>query len=313
MSISVVMASLKAAWSCSSALGHCSRLASRARRGRGGVDAVADRHEHLPVELVGHVGLEGVEADDVRALAGAEDLAVERAACTVRRRRRSPANDTARCRPGRARAPRPGRRPTAMPSPWTSAMRALGDLEVDEVVDDGGVDGQDARRCRSSMLDGRGPQRGQRLDLGQRREVALDGGAEATVAPRTGVDHVVGSHRAVDGLGGGGLGRGGQDGDEADEGDTDHQGRGGGRGPPRVARAFSRARWPVAPDSLGRGSRGRRMAGRAITGPRTNTPMMSSSAPRPSSSGRPVAGPAMPAAKAATPAPVMREAEHRAA
>ena len=77
MSISDVMASLKLAWSCSSAFGHCSRPASRAAVRSAASTPSCDRHEDLAVELVGDVGLEGVEADEVLAVAGAEDLAVE--------------------------------------------------------------------------------------------------------------------------------------------------------------------------------------------------------------------------------------------
>ena len=55
-------------------------------------------------------------------------------------------------------------------------MRPVDDLEVDELVDGGGVDGQDLaasrRRC-STGVDRIGDTR---LDLGQRGEVALDRG-----------------------------------------------------------------------------------------------------------------------------------------
>ena len=87
---------------------------------------------------------------------------------------------------------------------------------------------------------------------GSGREVVLDGGAEAAVAPRPGLDDVVGPERGVDGRGGRGLGRAGQDRDEPDQSDTDHQRRGSGRRCARGLRlAFSRARWPVAPDTFG--------------------------------------------------------------
>ena len=71
-----------------------------------------------------------------------------------------------------------------------------------------------------------------------------------------------------------------------------------------LRRAFSIARWPVAPDTLvGRPSTF--MTGRAITGARTNTPKMRSSTPRPRSWRAPGPEPAMPAPKATAPPPVM--------
>ena len=60
-------------------------------------------------------------------------------------------------------------------------------------------------------------------------------GAEAAVAPRPGLDDVVGPEGGVDGRGRRGLGGAGQDRDEPDQGDADHQRRGGGRRAPGVA------------------------------------------------------------------------------
>ncbi len=170
MSISDVMASLKLAWSWSSAFGHCSRAGLEGGRGGRGVDAVRDLHVHLAVELVRDVGVEGVEADEVVAVAGTEHLpVVERldGELDVAGGREAHGEGVAEAR---GRAPRPGGSQRAMPSPCTSGSEPSHDLEVHQLVDGGGVDGQhlgaalaDVHRGgahRGDGLDARAPPRG---------------------------------------------------------------------------------------------------------------------------------------------------------
>ena len=167
-------------------------------RGGCGVDAVGDRHEHLAVELVGDVGLEGVEVDDPRRCRRRRGRRSSKMAATVR--------STAPVRGERARrrcrrAPGAGSSAvsasTATPSPCTSASEPLVDLEVEQLVDDGRVDGQRARVV--AVADGdraRAASARRSRPRAARPGRRLDAGAEAAVAPRPGVDDVVGPERA---------------------------------------------------------------------------------------------------------------------
>ena len=62
---------------------------------------------------------------------------------------------------------------------------------------------------------------------------------------------VVGRDRLLEGLGGRGLDRGGEDADEGDQGQPDHQGGGGGGGPPRVAHGVLAGQGAGQPERAG--------------------------------------------------------------
>ena len=87
---------------------------------------------------------------------------------------------------------------------------------------------------------------------GQLRLVGQAGG-QVGAERREGVVHqdVVGGDRPVEGLGGGGLDRGGEDAHEGDQGQPDHQGGGGGGGAARVAHGVLAGQGAGQPERLG--------------------------------------------------------------